>query len=129
MTRKRTSISPIVLLLTQRYPAAEHEIEEGLQRRPDSAFGHFLQGSVYSRTGQPELAEKSLQSALQLDPKMPQAYLQLVNLYLQQKRTPDAISRTRGLSQSFPGFSAFAEGARVAEAAAGGTQLRPQDPQ
>lgn len=92
-----------VLLLTQRYPAAEREIEEGLQRRPDSAFGHFLQGSVYSRTGRPELAEKSLQSALQLDPKMSQAYLQLVNLYLQQKRTPEAIAELEAYLKAFPG--------------------------
>jgi Flp pilus assembly protein TadD len=91
-----------VLLLTQRYPAAEREIEEGLQRRPDSAFGHFLQGSVYSRTGRPELAEKSLQSALQLDPKMSQVYLQLVNLYLQQKRAPEAISQLEAYLKAFP---------------------------
>jgi tetratricopeptide (TPR) repeat protein len=91
-----------VLLLTQRYPAAEREIDDGLQRRPDSAFGHFLQGSLYSRTGRPELAEKSLQSALQLDPKMSQVYLQLVNLYMQQKRTPDAIAQLEAFLKAFP---------------------------
>ena len=91
-----------VLFLTQRYPAAEREIEEGLQRRPDSALGHFLQGSVYSRTGRPELAEKSLQSALQLDPKMSKVYLQLVNLYLQQKRTPEAIAELEAYLKAFP---------------------------
>src|ERR1700694_2584011 len=91
-----------VLLLTQRYPAAEREIEEGFQRRPDSAFGHFLQGSVYSRTGRPELAEKSLQSALQLDPKMSQVYLQLVNLYVQQKRTVEAITELETYLKAFP---------------------------
>jgi tetratricopeptide (TPR) repeat protein len=91
-----------VLFLTQRYPAAEREIEEGLQRRPDSAFGHFLQGSVYSRTGRPELAEKSLQSALQLDPKMSKVYLQLVNLYVQQKRTAEAISQLEAYLKAFP---------------------------
>ena len=42
-----------VLLLTQRYPAAEHELDEGFQRRLDSAFGHFLQGKVYSQHGSP----------------------------------------------------------------------------
>jgi tetratricopeptide (TPR) repeat protein len=91
-----------VMLLTQRYPEAEREIEEGLKRQPDSAFGHFLQGSVYSRTGRPELAEKSLQSALNLDPKMSQVYLQLVNLYLQQKRTPEAISELEAYLKAFP---------------------------
>jgi tetratricopeptide (TPR) repeat protein len=91
-----------VLLLTRRYPAAEREIDEGLQRRPNSAFGKFLQGSVYSRTGRPELAEKSLQSALQLDPKMSQVYLQLVNLYVQQKRTAEAISQLEAYLKAFP---------------------------
>jgi Tfp pilus assembly protein PilF len=94
-----------VLLLTQRYPAAEREIEDGLQRRPDSAFGRFLQGSLYSHTNRPELAENSLQSALQLDPKMSQAYLQLVNLYLQQKRTPDAIAQLEAYLKAFPDSS------------------------
>jgi tetratricopeptide (TPR) repeat protein len=91
-----------VLLLTERYPDAEREIEQGLQRRPDSAFGHFLQGSLYSRTARPELAEKSLQSALQLDPKMSQVYLQLVNLYVQQKRTADAINQLEAYLKAFP---------------------------
>ncbi len=91
-----------VLLSTQRYPAAEHELDQGFQRQPDSAFGHFLQGQVYSRTGRPDLAEKSLQSALQLDPMMHQAYLQLVNLYLQQKRTADAITELNAYLKAFP---------------------------
>jgi hypothetical protein len=94
-----------VMLLTQRYPAAEHEIEEGLQRRPDSAFGHFLEGAMYSHTARPELAEKSLQSALRLDPTMAQAYLQLVNLYVQEKRTPEAISELEAYLKAFPDSS------------------------
>lgn len=94
-----------VLLLKQRYSEAEHELEEGLQRRPDSSFGHFLQGLLYSRTGRPVLAEKSLQSAVQLDPKMSQAYLQLVNLYLQQKRTPEAINQLEAYLKAFPDSS------------------------
>ncbi len=65
-------------------------------------MGHFLQGQVYSRTGRPELAEKSLRSALQLDPTMQQVYLQLVNLYLQQKRTSDAISELDAYLKAFP---------------------------
>ena len=91
-----------VLLLTQHYGDAEREIDEGLQHRPDSAFGKFLQGSVYVHTNHPDLAEKSLQSALQLDPKMSQAYLQLVNLYLQQKRTPEAIAELEAYLKAFP---------------------------
>ncbi len=91
-----------VLMLTGRATEAETTLAAGLRRRPDSAFGHFLQGLLYSRTGRPELAEKSLQSALQLDPKMSQAYLQLVNLYVQQKRRPEAIAELEAYLKAFP---------------------------
>jgi tetratricopeptide (TPR) repeat protein len=91
-----------VLVLIQHYDAAAREIDEGLQRQPDSAFGKFLQGLVYTHTNHPDLAEKSLRSALQLDPKMSQAYLQLVNLYLQQKRTPEAIAELEAYLKAFP---------------------------
>jgi tetratricopeptide (TPR) repeat protein len=91
-----------VFLLTRHYEQAQGKIEQGLQRRPDSAFGRFLEGSVYARTGKAELAEKSLQSALQLDPKMSQAHLQLVNLYLEQKRTSDAITQLETYLKAFP---------------------------
>jgi tetratricopeptide (TPR) repeat protein len=100
-----------VLLLTQRYSDAAGQINEGLQRQPDSAFGHFLQGSLYEHTGQPALAEKSLRDALNLDPLMSQAYLQLVNLYLQQKRTPEAIAELRAYIKAFPN-STFSEKAQ-----------------
>ena len=43
-----------------------------------------------------------MQSALQLDPKMSKVYLQLVNLYLKQKRTADAISQLEGYLKAFP---------------------------
>jgi tetratricopeptide (TPR) repeat protein len=91
-----------VMLMTKRYPEAERQINDGLQRRPDSAFGHFLQGLLYSRLRKPDLAEKALQSALQLDAKMPQVYLQLVNLYLQLNRTPEAISELEAYLKAFP---------------------------
>jgi Tfp pilus assembly protein PilF len=100
-----------VLVLTQHYVEAQKKIDEGLQRRPDSAFGKFLQGSVYTHTGHAELAEKSLQGALQLDPKMSQAHLELVNLYLQQKRAGDAIAQLETYLKTFP-ESPFAPKAR-----------------
>lgn len=91
-----------VLLLTRRYDDAAVEIQEGFKRQPVSAFGQFLQGSLYSHTDQPKLAEKSLMTALSLDPTMSQAYLQLVNLYLQQKRTSDAVGELETYLKEFP---------------------------
>jgi len=91
-----------VFLLTQRNDQALFEIEEGLKRQPNSAFGHFLRGSLHSHDNHPEPAEKDLLLAIELDPKMSQAYLQLVNLYVQQKRTPDAIAQLETYLKAFP---------------------------
>jgi tetratricopeptide (TPR) repeat protein len=91
-----------VLLMTKRYDAASGEIDEGLKRQANSAFGQFLQGMLYYHTNRPELAEKSLRAALQYDPKMSQASLQLVNLYLLQKRTPEAIAELETYLKAFP---------------------------
>ena len=91
-----------VMLLTKQYDAAALEIEEGMKRQPNSAFGQFLRGTLYSHTQRPDLAEKSLQTAVDLDPKMAQAYLQLVNLYVQQRRTSDAINELEAYLKVFP---------------------------
>jgi tetratricopeptide (TPR) repeat protein len=94
-----------VFLLTQHYDGASFEIEEGLKRQPNSAFGHFLRASLQSHSNRPEPAERELQVALDLDPKMSQARLQLVNLYLQQKRIPDAIAQLEAFLKDFPDSS------------------------
>jgi tetratricopeptide (TPR) repeat protein len=115
-----------VLVFTQHYGDAEREIDEGLQRRPDSAFGKFLQGLVYTHTNHPDLAEKSLQSALKIDPKMSQAYLQLVNLYLQQKRTPEAIAELEAYLKAFPDSPLSAKARETLKRLQGNPVARPQ---
>lgn len=91
-----------VLILTRRFAEAQITLAQGLQRRPDSAFGNFLQGCLYDQTGMLSAAENSLENALRLDPKMPQVHLQLVNLYLQQNRRSDAIKQLQAFLQDFP---------------------------
>jgi tetratricopeptide (TPR) repeat protein len=91
-----------VLMLTNRLPEAETALAAGLQRSPDSAFGYFLQGCLYARAGKLAEEESSLQKALRLDPKMPQAYLQLVNLYLRENRREDAITQLQAFLKGFP---------------------------
>src|SRR5258708_37241162 len=93
-------------MLTGRYPESERALSSGLQRQPDSAFGSFLQGSLYGRTGKLSEAEKSLRASLQLDAKMWQAHLQLGNLYLPHNRRPEAISALQAFLKDFPSRSA-----------------------
>ena len=91
-----------VFMLTGRYAESESALEMGLKRRPDSGFGRFLQGCLFGRTGKPAEAEKSLREALRLDPTMSQAYLQLVNLYMQQGKKSDAIGELEAYLKTFP---------------------------
>jgi tetratricopeptide (TPR) repeat protein len=91
-----------VLLLTGRNSEAENILQSGLQRRPDSAFGHFLEGCLLERQRKFDEAEKSLREALGLEPTMSQAQLQLVTLYLQQNRQQDAIDQLHTFLKDFP---------------------------
>jgi Tfp pilus assembly protein PilF len=89
-------------LLTQQYDQGQRWVEQGLSKQPDSAFGQFLQGSLYDKSGKPGEAEVALKRCLELDPFMSKAHLALVNLYLQQKRESDAASELRLFLKNFP---------------------------
>lgn len=93
-------------LLTGQYKESEAAVATGLQRRPDSGFGRFLQGCLYARARNFPEAEKSLRTALQLDSTMWQAHLQLVSVYLQQQRRQDAIAELKVFLKAFPLVSA-----------------------
>ena len=95
-----------VFLLKGQFTQAAAAVSSGLQRRPDSAFGHFLQGCLDARTGKPLEAEKSLRAALQLDSTMWQAHLQLVSLYLQQQQQQQAITELQTFLKAFPSVPA-----------------------
>jgi Tfp pilus assembly protein PilF len=95
-----------VLMLIGHYAASETALSSGLQRRPDSAFGHFLRGCLDERTGKLADAEKSLRKALQLDSTMWQAHLQLVGLYLQQQQPQLAITELQAFLKAFPSVPA-----------------------
>jgi Tfp pilus assembly protein PilF len=90
------------MLLRQQYVTAVHWVGEGLTRQPNSSFGHFLMGTLFSRLGKLEVSEKELKRSLELDPLMANAHLALVNLYIQQKRTRDAATELRTFLATFP---------------------------
>lgn len=99
-----------VCLLTRQYEEAERLVEQGLSHEPKSAFGHFLQGSLYARTGDIR-AETSFQRSLELDPKMAQAHLALVNLFIQAGKNEAAIAELKTFLKEFPDHN-FAPQAR-----------------
>jgi Flp pilus assembly protein TadD len=81
--------------LTHHNDEALNWVNRGLSKEPSSAFGHFLKGSLSSATGDYLQAEKELQRSLELDPKLSQAHLALVNLFMRQKRNPEAANELR----------------------------------
>ena len=91
-----------VLLLTGHFEEARTILEEGIRRQPTVALGHFLLGTVLARMHQNEGAERELRKAQQIDPLFPKIHLELVNLYLQQQRVPEAVAELRVFLTRFP---------------------------
>lgn len=91
-----------LFLLTKRYAEAASTLQEGFRRQPESAFGHFIEGVLYSRTAKPREAEQALKVALQLDPSMGKVHLELVNLYMQEHNEAAALQQLREFTSSFP---------------------------
>jgi tetratricopeptide (TPR) repeat protein len=91
-----------VCILAGEFPQAQLYLDQGMQRQPDSALGHFLQGTLDIRLGKLPQAEGALRHSIQLDPLMAQARLQLVNLLLQQGRKDDAVAQLHDFVGAFP---------------------------
>jgi tetratricopeptide (TPR) repeat protein len=88
--------------LTHHYDEGLNWVNQGLNKEPSSAFGHFLRGSLVSASGDSRQAEKELQRSLELDPKLAKAHLALVNLYLRQKRNTEAVDELQAFLKILP---------------------------
>ncbi len=73
-----------VLYEEGQFRSAIDQLNQGLERSPQSAVGNFFLGSAYYKLHETEKAEPLLKTACTLDPQhMAPAHLQLANLYLQ----------------------------------------------
>jgi Tfp pilus assembly protein PilF len=80
-----------VLYEEGQFRSAADQLNQGLQRSPQSAVGNFFLGSAHFKLHETEKAEPLLKKACALDPQhMAPAHLQLANLYLQRHDYPDA---------------------------------------
>ena len=91
-----------VCMLSGQLPDAKQYLDEGMRRQPDSALGQFLLGSLNLQLKKFSEAESALRRAMQIDPFMAQARLQLVNLLLKEGRKIDAASLLRDFIATFP---------------------------
>lgn len=91
-----------VLYLTHRDEEAQKTLDAGLHLSPFSAMGHYLQGAVLVRLGDPKSAEEQLKTARELDPKMPEVPISLATLYLQTGREREAAEMFESFLKEFP---------------------------
>jgi len=91
-----------VSLLTQEFQEGLQFAEQGLGKLPNSATGLFLRGCLDRRLGKFEEAERSLRDALQFDPSLANAHLELVNLYRQQENRQAVVAELQAFIKLFP---------------------------
>ncbi len=72
-----------------------------------SANLYALLGVAYAQAGKQELAILASDSALQKNPKLPQAYQNLIQIYLQNERLPEALKVLAKASQQKGGDAGF----------------------
>jgi len=89
-------------LLSQKYVDASNWIHQGLTKEPNNALGHFLLGVLCTQLGNGGQAETELRKAIDLDPKVSRPHLALINLYLRQRRAPEAAEELRKFLKDFP---------------------------
>jgi tetratricopeptide (TPR) repeat protein len=91
-----------VYLITGRLNEASDSIQEGFRRQPQSGFGEFLMGSLLAKKGDTREAEQRFRAALKDDPGLANAHLALVNLYIRQNRSVDAVAELSLFLKQFP---------------------------
>lgn len=91
-----------VSLLTQQYPEGLEYVAEGLRKVPNSATGLFIRGCLDRHAGNLKEAEQSLRDALQYDPSLAAAHLELVNLYRQEENRPLVLAELEAFLKLYP---------------------------
>jgi len=75
------------------FEEAHHRLADILDKNPKTAELLLLQGQVYNAEGQTNLAESTFSKAIELDPELPDGYLNLARLYLKSHQEQQAIDR------------------------------------
>lgn len=89
-------------LLTGNFQQGLDYVNQGLAKQPNAALGLFVQGSLYRRLGDFAHAEHSLRDALQADPTLANAHLELVNLYREQENRGAMVSELQAFLKLYP---------------------------
>jgi tetratricopeptide (TPR) repeat protein len=77
-------------------------LDESIRRNPLLAPAHQYLGATFYKTANFEKAESSLRRALELDSKLSDAELMLVNVYTRQNRFEEALKQIDSYMEKFP---------------------------
>jgi tetratricopeptide (TPR) repeat protein len=84
-------------IVERRFDQAHHRLAGVMERNPKSAEPLLLQARIYSAEGQTNQAESAYSKAIELDPQMPEAYMDLAQFYLVSQQEQQALDRLTAL--------------------------------
>src|SRR4029077_17993889 len=87
---------------TKSFDKALQVAQQQINKSPDSAVGHFLEGRVYAAQGKWDPAEKSLTKALTLSRDLTAAYSLLSSVYLARNKLSEAAQQLETLVAKSP---------------------------
>jgi Flp pilus assembly protein TadD len=87
------------------FPAAIAPLQKFISEKPDVAYGHFQLAYVYTALKRSEDARPEYERAIALDPKMPEAYLNLGILLLDKQEYAAAVAPLRKAVDLLPAQS------------------------
>jgi tetratricopeptide (TPR) repeat protein len=88
---------------SKKFDVAIGRVERQLQRNPNSAAAHFMEGQIYAAQGDWGRAEAALRKSLELDAKFSAAYELLITTFIAANKVPEAISELETLLSKAPG--------------------------
>ncbi|MGB3534038.1 MAG: tetratricopeptide repeat protein [Microcoleaceae cyanobacterium] len=93
--------------LKQRYDLCIHACRQVVQWQPKAAGAYLLWGKALSAQGDDTRAYQFYQQAVALQPKDPEAYIELGNLYAGQQQWQEAVAQYQTALQQQPTASAY----------------------
>ncbi|HJT80281.1 MAG TPA: tetratricopeptide repeat protein, partial [Chthoniobacterales bacterium] len=89
-------------LVSRDFPKAEQLVRDQMQKTPNVALIHLLQGRVYSAQAKWTEAETALNEATKLNPNLVEPYALLATVYTASNKLPEAIRQLEAVVERAP---------------------------
>lgn len=92
-------------LESKNFASAIRRAQEQLEKTPNSAAAHYVEGKIHALRGEWEQAEAAFKKAIDLDPNFSKGYELLISTYFAANKLPDAVAQLESLLSKNPGDS------------------------